>query len=433
MTKRPTTSIRLGLATICQPPSFIVRLFPNTQRRSSTATIANPRLRNWVDCQNNNNDHQINHKKRINLVSTPIIHQRYKNHWNHRQRSFHTYDSNYWRYHCLGQYSATTIGTSRSTMSTTPESHYANHDADSYESAYFYEPGPYMEHLKQLVQDRFQFPKQVTEEEEKGRTTNRLLDIGGGTGNFTKLIVEGSNVHPIIVDPFLEQSSSIISINDTNSTSVGSDPIILSSSNITFIKETAESFFIDNNNNNISDVDETMITDDSQKNSWRQNYDYVLLKEVAHHFHESDRVSIFRGIYNGMNPTADTTSTYDKSLPASLVLMTRPKYDIDYPLWDDAKQVWAMNQPSSEQFISELTLAGFTNIMQSIESYPCSIPIERWLHMIKSRFWSTFSNFSDLELERACQQILINEQHRIIDGCIQFDDRLVVISARKTT
>jgi hypothetical protein len=66
-----------------------------------------------------------------------------------------------------------------------------------------------------------------------------------------------------------------------------------------------------------------------------------------------------------------------------------------------------------------------------VEAYPCSIPLERWLGMIKQRFWSTFSSFSDEELELACKLIAETETHRLDkQGRIHFEDRLVFLSAR---
>jgi hypothetical protein len=80
--------------------------------------------------------------------------------------------------------------------------------------------------------------------------------------------------------------------------------------------------------------------------------------------------------------------------------------------------------------MQELEQAGFSNVSCTVESYPCSIALNRWQEMIRNRFWSTFSAFSDTELEAACQSIA--EQHVVDDqGRLSFQDRLLFITATK--
>ena len=289
-----------------------------------------------------------------------------------------------------------------------PQAHYEAHSAESYEQAFFYEPGAYTEHLCALVRERLQLNSsafKISEEPlnlERPRRRRVLLDIGGGTGNFTRMIIKDTNVSAIVVDPFLEQSQ------------CGDDV-----ENVQFVAEPAEAFMMKQDaSNNYHD-------NGDQKNWWKSNYHYVLLKEVAHHFADQDRTHIFRGMWQGLRPLEKNEGG------SSLLLITRPQYDIDYPLWDEARQVWAQNQPSLETFVGELREAGFQEIHHTIEAYPCSVTLERWQSMVKRRFWSTFSHFSDEQLKEACEKIAHNEQHRINDGVIKFEDRLLFISAKK--
>jgi hypothetical protein len=261
------------------------------------------------------------------------------------------------------------------------KAHYEAHSTDSYEDAYFYEPGPYTEYLKDLVKDLLGLDQNHQE--------RILLDIGGGTGNFTQMIIENSQTKAIVVDPFLVDES-----RDKDN-------------KIQFVRAPAEIF------------KESAREEDKW---WRQGYHKVLLKEVIHHIDDNDRVAVLRGIRQGL-------SNVGKDLP-SLLIITRPQVEIDYPLWPEAKSVWAKNQPSSEALVQDLNAAGFSKVMQSIEAYPCSIPLDRWLGMIKQRFWSTFSSFSDQELEAACVQIAKTESHRLDeDGVLHFEDRLVFLTA----
>lgn len=268
-------------------------------------------------------------------------------------------------------------------------SHYQGHSAESYEQAYFYEAGAYQQYLVNLVQSRLDLTTTTSRD-------RHILDIGGGTGNFAQALLDSSknnNLQITVVDPFLL------------------DPALVaqkSSPQLGFVCESAEAF----------------LTPPSKEESWRSNFHQVLMKEVVHHL--DDRVGIFRGMHQDLQ-----VSSSSSSIP-SILIITRPQIDIDYPLWEAARQVWKDNQPSSDELCRELQEAGFVGISSTIEAYPCQISLQRWKSMIQQRFWSTFSNFSDLELQEACQQIALEYRDRI-DGndMLHFEDRLVFITARK--
>ena len=342
----------------------------------------------------------------------------------------------------------TTAGTSTTTTTTKTQSHYETHSAKSYDSAFFYEVGPYMKHLRDLCYQRLQL--QVpdwnappnNDATTKGTNVSKriLLDIGGGTGTFTRALITNNeddtndninnsetrkttNIEAIVMDPYLEFNASL-----------DNEKISDSYNSLRFIKAPAEAFIMKSTNDSATAVTTTTTTTTPQKESFSNptlptQYHQILMKEVIHHFAPIDRPAIFHGLYQyGLIPTTATT----QPIIPSILIITRPQYDIDYPLWEAAKTVWAHNQPALETLVQELQLAGFTHVTHSIESYPCSIPITRWCKMIQNRFWSTFTNFTDDELYHACQIIETNEQHRITnDGMIHFDDRLVFITACK--
>jgi hypothetical protein len=258
------------------------------------------------------------------------------------------------------------------------KSHYEGHTSTSYENAFFYEPGVYQEYLRDKVRASLRLTSEVE---------HVLIDIGGGTGNFTRAIIEGTQVTAIVVDPFLEDSS-----------------VDINSQSVQFVKAAAEEY-----------------KQPPGANSWRTGYSQVLLKEVIHHLAATDRVAVLRGIREGMSSNSTTK-------PAILII-TRPQRDIDYPLWNDAREVWARNQPSLEELVNDLNEAGFQNVEHTVEAYKCQIPIARWKDMVRARFWSTFSSFSDSELEKACDVIEKNEAGRTVNGVISFEDRLLFIKA----
>lgn len=261
------------------------------------------------------------------------------------------------------------------------QSHYEAHTADSYESAFFYEQGAYTKYLCDLVAKRLGLTKD---------STGTLVDIGGGTGNFTRMLVDQApKMKAIVVDPFLAESTTS-SANDS----------------IQFVKASAEAYM-----------------EEPDSSPWRQGYRQVLMKEVVHHLDAKDRVAIFKGMAQGVEKEKQS------NVP-SLLIITRPQKDIDYPLWKEAREIWANNQPSAEEFTKDLIQAGFNNVESTIEAYPCDISFQRWQAMVQKRFWSTFANFTDDELKAACQTMERDEAHRIDDqGIIRFEDRLVFLHA----
>ena len=99
-------------------------------------------------------------------------------------------------------------------------------------------------------------------------------------------------------------------------------------------------------------------------------------------------------------------------------------------MWPAAKDIWAANQPSADEIETDLRKAGFTEIQQCIKSYPCEITLNKWLDMIRNRFWSTFSHFSEVELKEGCDCIS-KEAEPDDEGKITFEERLVFITAKR--
>ncbi|KAL7531645.1 hypothetical protein ACHAXR_004146 [Thalassiosira sp. AJA248-18] len=265
--------------------------------------------------------------------------------------------------------------------------HYNSHSASSYESAFFYSEDKYTTFLCNWVQEKLRISTSlVTTEDSKDdnclKARRRLLDIGGGTGNFTRMLVKNdSRLDAVVVDPLL------------SSTAADDDADEATERKIRFVKASAEEF--------------------------------QLSPDVVHHLPLSSWVETFRGLRHGLRPSL---SLPDAS--PSLLIITRPTRDIDYPLWPEAREVWARDQPSVQELEQDLIAAGFQRVCHTIEVYQCETSLTRWLSMIQQRFWSTFSEFSDMELKAASDQIA---QDVVVDaaGNITFEDRLVFITAFK--
>lgn len=279
------------------------------------------------------------------------------------------------------------------TTTSSHSSHYESHSSDSYENAYFSgDDSEYMDYLVRLTSDRLKL-------QAYNKVDRVILDVGGGTGNFAHALLSTSSAANsmasiVVVEPFLDP---------TNSTKLST------SDRVSFVKASAEDFLT-------AAGRQSMVNSDGR-------YDQLLLKEMVHHLKADERERIFRGMKDGIES--------DSSDLPSMLIITRPQIDIDYPLWEKAREVWKQNQPSEEDITEDLRRAGFTRVESTVESYPCTISLKRWQSMIRARFWSTFSHFTDEELEAACDEIarVNTDRDENGDGILYFEDRLIFITA----
>ena len=146
-------------------------------------------------------------------------------------------------------------------------------------------------------------------------------------------------------------------------------------------------------------------------------FSHILIKEVVHHF--TDRLHVFQGLHRRLTLSSNVSET------PTLVIVTRPKHP-SYPLFAAAKDLFAEHQPSEEEIVADLRQAGFARVTVQYPSFPLPIPRQRWLDMLRGRFWSTLSHFDDAALERGIAEVA----HATADTpVIVFDDSLVLITA----
>lgn len=247
--------------------------------------------------------------------------------------------------------------------------HY-NDVAKDYANAEFYRDGTYRDWQLRLVGKAL------------GSNVASVADVGGGDGTFTRDCVL-SEVFVEVIEP----SEAMVKM----------VPSSLSSKNTVFVHSDAAAW---------------------AAATGGRTFDAILLKEVVHHI--IDR-SVFWGDVLARRVAANGV----------VVVVTRPKVEIDYPFWDAARVVWSENQPAEAEIASELTAAGFSNVSTTVETFPMSFPLERWLALIRSRFWSTFSAFSDAELDDAID--IVRQREQRADGLVEFEERIVVVVGRNTT
>jgi hypothetical protein len=318
-----------------------------------------------------------------------------------------------------------------------------------------------------------------------------LLDVGGGTGNFTRALLTAMNndnandyVHEqweaIVVDPYLQPNNNNdddvdgggggeSSTSSTKPSSLDTDSTAASktSGGIRFVVASARDFIQtttsttattteeeeeekcdvamqnSDSNNNRDDNSNSNNNNNANENDkfWKSGYDCVLFKEVIHHIDPMERVAIFTRLKRGtfiLSPspypstTTSSSSSRNSKLTTSLLIITRPKHDINYPLWPQAYDIWSTNQPCTQQIVSDLQLAGYNNIAVQIVTYPCTVQLGQWLHMIKNRFWSTFATFTNEELYLGCEYIVkeaAGSSNSSTADVLHFEERLVFITA----
>ena len=263
-------------------------------------------------------------------------------------------------------------------------SHYGGGVRAVYDTAPFYAPGPYEAWLLAACRERLALT-----------STQTLADIGGGSGAFAAKLKQATDARWLsVVEPSAEMLAG-----------AKSDPAV----DLALCAGALEW------------AQEDHVEGDGSTAPIR--YDRVLLKEVVHHFEASDRPRLFSELRT--RRLADS---------GRVLIVTRPQRNIDYPLWEAAREVWADNQPSEAKLIDELRAAGFVHVECHTHTYPHVVPVDEWCRLVRGRFWSTFANFSEEELERGCQQICDAATRRsppadASDEKLQFEDRLLLIVA----
>lgn len=199
-----------------------------------------------------------------------------------------------------------------------------------------------------------------------------LVDIGGGTGSFTRRLMDESEAaKAYCVEPSAPMCAEAAKVG-----------------NITALCMDAHTFM-----------------------STKTPFSKLLLKEVIHHIGE--REIFWQTVY--------------AQLPEKgrLLIITRPQ-DIAFPLFSSAKSAFARNQPPYELFESQLKKFGFS-VMSAQRSHTFTLSKEHWYDMLRHRFMSDLAIFSDEEIEEGIKEIDANHT----GGTLDVIDRLIFITAIK--
>jgi len=241
-------------------------------------------------------------------------------------------------------------------------SHY-DRVAASYHDAYFYSDA-YERWQRDEVLARLQL-----------QPHHRIADIGGGTGRFVGLLKDAAHLTeaPVCVDP----SGAMLEAHDRK--------------DVAFVKADARAY--------VEGVPPNSL-------------DRVLLKEVVHHFDQEELVAVCRGLHKALDGRG------------RVLVCTRPRDEVEYPFFAAARAVWQRQQPPAEDFVAAFETAGFACTVD-VAAYPAVIDREVWLNMMRNRFWSTFADFSDSELDAGVAEVAAAYP----PGPIAFEERVVFVVA----
>ena len=247
------------------------------------------------------------------------------------------------------------------------QQHHYKEASENYHSAFFYS-GEYESWQLDVIMKHLDISR-----------NDRLLDLGGGTGRFASLIYDkGGLKYPVTcVDPsdhMLQQTEKF----------EGVDAICADALNFS-------------------------------QNQDQILYDRILMKEVVHHLSEGDLKATFSALQNKLKRDG------------KLIVCTRP-HEVEYPFFKEAHEVWRKNQSPKELYVSLLEESGYNVSTVSVLEYPASLNIDWWINMIKNRFWSTFSEFDDNNLEKGINEI---REKFGKSNFVNFSEKLVLIVAQK--
>ena len=104
------------------------------------------------------------------------------------------------------------------------------------------------------------------------------------------------------------------------------------------------------------------------------------------------------------------------------MIVTRAKYDIDFPFFKKAIKSWAKSRNPDFKLIEDMQKAGFQNVKKTRQDYTLRISKKDWCTQVRGRFWSHLSKFTEKEMDEGTQEIRDNYPDQLV-----FDDRILFL------
>lgn len=120
-------------------------------------------------------------------------------------------------------------------------------------------------------------------------------------------------------------------------------------------------------------------------------YDAILVKEAIHHVRPGDRGPVITGLARLLAPGGRL-----------LVVMLPAR--ITYPLWPEALSLYEALQPDPAAVRALMSAAGL-HAELTYDGFPLAFETSRYLQMVRNRYMSLLSEFTDEQLETGIAQI----------------------------
>lgn len=142
-----------------------------------------------------------------------------------------------------------------------------------------------------------------------------------------------------------------------------------------------------------------------------KEFDAILVKEAIHHV--QDHARVLTGLANLL-------------APGGRVLVVMLPTSIDYPLFARALREFEKHQPDPREIADHLERSGLRTDL-GYEDFSLAFSKERYFRMVRNRYMSLLSAFSDEELEEGITEI---DQHHP-EETLRFSDRFAFITGRR--
>jgi ubiquinone/menaquinone biosynthesis C-methylase UbiE len=141
-------------------------------------------------------------------------------------------------------------------------------------------------------------------------------------------------------------------------------------------------------------------------------YDKILIKETVHHI--EDRARLFAELHERLSP-------------GGRLLLVHIPPRIDYPLFRAAIKRSLGWHADPDQLVRHLEASGFA-VERETFVYCHRLPKEVYFRMVRGRYMSLISSFSDRELEEGLEEMTATHAGREV---LEFEDRFDVITGIK--
>jgi trans-aconitate methyltransferase len=148
---------------------------------------------------------------------------------------------------------------------------------------------------------------------------------------------------------------------------------------------------------------EKVYTDALAFSEQQRRYDKVLIKETVHHV--DDRLTLFRNLY-------------ERLAPGGALLLVHVPPELDYPLFDAAKERARRWHADPDELERLLEAAGFETARDAVD-WGHSMPKQRYFEMVASQYMSVLSSFSEEEIDDGLLEM--NETYAGVD-VLEFND-----------